>query len=171
MKEIESETKPIRLLFMKYRNLLLFSAAIFLTACGGGYKTEFPPPTGEEKYTDIVPGEVAGIPMEGKLLELNADQYHGATFTYGEKATLLMVQCANEELLDAYMKDSIVPQIDEGYSSRVSGKFNGRWSARASGASGRFQAWQNGAYLFVIKAANDEVFDEIVGKFPYIAKK
>ncbi len=156
---------------MNHRLLLLFTATLLLTACGGSYNTEFAPPTGEEKYSDIVPSEISGEAMRAVRLELDPDTYHGARFEFGEKASILMIQSGNETALDAYFKETVVPQMEEGYGSKMSGKINGRWSARASGQSGRFKAWQNGAYIFVIKASTDEIFEEIVEKFPYIAKK
>ena len=156
---------------MKFKVPFLCAAAVLLSSCGSSYNTAFPSPTGDEKYSDIIPAEIGGEKVRSEKLELDAATYNGARFTFGENASILMVQCSNQETLDTYFKESVVPQLETGYSSKVSGKFNGFWSARAKGSSGRIQAWQNGAYVFVISASTDELFDEIVGKFPYIAKK
>lgn len=156
---------------MKFNLPILFAATLLLSACGSNYNTQLPPPTGEEKYSEIVPAEIGGEVVRSEKLELEAGVYHGSRFTFGDKASIVMVQCTNQEAIDSYFKGTVVPQLDEGYGSKVSGKFNGVWSARASGNSGRIQAWQNGAYVFVIEAGTDELFEEIVEKFPYIAKK
>lgn len=156
---------------MKFHVPLLCAVAFLLSSCGNSYNTAFPAPTGEEKYSDIIPADIGGEKVRSAKLELDAATYNGARFTYGESASILMVQCSSQETLDTYFKESVVPLLETGYSSKVSGKFNGVWSARASGSSGRIQAWQNGAYIFAVSADSDELFDEIVGKFPYIAKK
>ncbi len=156
---------------MKFTIPFLCVAAVLLSSCGSSYHTAFPPPTGKEKYSDIIPAEIGGEAVRSEKLELDPASYNGARFTFGEKASILMVQSSSGEALDDYFEDSVVPLLETGYSSKVSGKFNGVWSARASGSAGRIQGWQNGAYIFVIAAATDELFDEIVGKFDYIAKK
>jgi hypothetical protein len=156
---------------MKFTFPILFGAILLLSACGSSYNTQFPPPTGEEKYSEIVPAEIGGEAVRSEKLEREAGVYHGSRFAFGEKASIVMVQCSNQKAIDTYFKGTVVPQLEEGFGSKVSGKFNGVWSARASGSSGRIQAWQNDAYVFVIEAGTDELFEEIVEKFPYIAKK
>lgn len=156
---------------MKISIPLLCAAALLLSSCGSSYNTAFPTPTGEEKYADIIPAEIGGEAVSSEKLELEEGVYHGSRFPFGDAASIVMIQCANQGALDTYFKDTVVPQLETGYSSKVSGKFNGKWSARASGSAGRIQAWQNGSYIFVIEAESDELFDEIVENFSYIAKK
>ncbi|WP_138088227.1 hypothetical protein [Phragmitibacter flavus] len=143
---------------------------MFLTSCGGGYKTDVPPPSGKETYKEILPAEIGGVAVDGKKLELDASRYQGVAASYGAGAKLTVLQCKDQAALDEYVKGTVVPGLEE-FGSRSSGKFNGVWSLKGSGKTGRIYGWQNGNWLFVIQASNDELFDEVVDKFAYISKE
>ncbi|MDA7920968.1 hypothetical protein N9B73_04360 [Verrucomicrobiales bacterium] len=110
---------------MKTNILILCAASVLLSSCGNSYNTAFPAPTGEEKYADIIPAEIGGEAVSSEKLELEDGVYHGSRFPFGEVASIIMVQCANQEAIDACFKETVVPQLEEGYSSKASGKFNG----------------------------------------------
>ncbi len=146
------------------------SLAFILTACGGGYNTDFPPPTGKEKLRELVPAEIGGVAVAAEKLELDAAEYFGTKSSYGTGASITIVQCKTQDGLDKYVKETVVPSL-ESYGTRSSGKFNGVWSLKASGKNGRVHGWQNQNWLFVISASSDALFDEVVDKFAYIDKK
>jgi len=156
---------------MKPLVLPCLALALALSACGGGgYDTAIAPPTGEETYAATFPTEIGGTAAEISRLELDPALYGGATATYGSGASLTILRVQTEEAMDAYVNDRLLPRL-ESYSTRSSGKFNGAWSLRGKGKNGRLYGWQNRAWLFVIEAANDAIFDEAVEKHPYISKK
>lgn len=155
---------------MAFKHLLLLPAALLITSCGGGYRTDFPPPTGKETYREILPADVGGASGQVAQLQLDAEHYHGAKATYGTNASITILQVKDQDSLDKYVNDTVKTELEK-YNNRVSGKFNGVWSLRGSGTPGRIHGWQNKGWFFLIQAANDQLFDEVVSKLPYISKK
>ncbi len=155
---------------MTIRHFLLAILTFVLSACGPSYRTDFPPPLDTQTYQEIVPGELGGASVVMTPLELDPAQYKGVEAKYGQGASLLLLQCKDQEALDTFVKETLVPEL-EAYSSQMSGKVNGQWSFKASGEMGRTQGWQNQHWFFVIRAANDDLFEEMVEKFSFIQKK
>ncbi|MEP2777382.1 MAG: hypothetical protein ABJQ29_00900 [Luteolibacter sp.] len=146
-------------------------AATFLASCGdGGYETGFSPPTGDEKYSEIFPDQVGGASAEIQPLDLDNQLYKGAIASYGTGVSVIALLCKDQDALDDYVKTTGVPKLED-YNSRSSAKVNGVWRFRGNGSKGRTYGWQNGAWVFVIAATDDTLFDEAVSKFPYISKK
>ncbi len=146
------------------------AALLLLSACGGGYKTDFAPPTGEETYAETFPADIAGTPMKLEPLDLDPARYRGAVATYGPGVSLTIVQCADQEAVDAFVNDRLRPGLKR-FSNRSSGKFNGFWSLRGRAGEERLHGWQNRNWLFVIEAPGEALFDEAVEKHPYIGKE
>ena len=140
-----------------------------LHACSSGYDTDLPPPTGKETYAEVMPASIAGQAAVIQQLPLDKKHYNGALARYGNVASVEVVEVRSAADLDAYVNEHIKPRLD-GYSSRVSGKFNDVWSLRGSGKSGRLHSWQNGHWLFLIEATSDESFEEVVDHFAYIKR-
>ncbi len=152
------------------RDVAALIVALFLmSGCTSGYDTNFPPPTGKETYTQVMPISIGGKAVEIQPLPLDESRYHGARAQYGNAASVEIVEVRSATDLDAYVSEHIKPRLD-GYSNRVSGKFNGTWSLRGSGKTGRLHAWQNRNWLFVIQASNDKLFEEVVDHFAYISR-
>jgi hypothetical protein len=138
--------------------------------CGGGANTDFPPPANGDSARAAFPAEIGGNAVEIETLDLDAERYEGMRGKYGEAATILIVRAIDQEAMDAIIENDALPLL-EGYSTRMSGRVNGKWGMRGSGGPGRIQGWQNQAWLFVVTGSSDPVFDELVEKFPYISKK
>ena len=155
---------------MKFKHLLLLLAALLISSCGGGYRTDFPPPTGKETYREILPADVGGAAVEVAQLQLDAGHYHGAKATYGAKASIVILEVKDQDSLDKYVNEMVKTELEK-YNNRMSGKFNGVWSLRGTGNPGRIYGWQNRSWFFLIQAADDQLFDEVVSKLPYISKK
>lgn len=149
--------------------VLVLVLLLLLQACSSGYNTELPPPTGDETYAEVMPASIGGQAAEIQPLPLDKKRYHGARARYGTAASVEIVEVRSAADVDAYVGEHIKPRLD-GYSNRVSGKFNGVWSLRGSGKSGRLQGWQNRNWLFVIEASNDQLFEEVVDRFTYISR-
>lgn len=160
---ITSLKKSVRVIVPVVVSLLL------LSACGSGYNTDVPPPTGKETYAEVMPPSIGGEVAEIQPLPLDKKRYHGARAKYGTAASLEIVEVRSPADLDSYVNEHIKPRLD-GYSNRVSGKFNGVWSLRGSGKTGRLQGWQNRNWLFVIEASNDQLFEEVVDRFAFISR-
>lgn len=143
---------------------------LLMHACTSSYNTDVPPPTGKETYAQVMPTSIGGQAVEMRPLPLDKSRYHGARAQYGGAARVEIIEVLSRTDLDAYVSEHIKPRLD-GYSNRVSGKFNGAWSLRASGKTGRLHAWQNHNWLFVIEASNDKLFDEVVDHFAYIRRR
>ncbi len=148
----------------------VIALAVLLSSCGQSYNTAYPPPKNETTYKEILPEEIGGEAVSGEQLPLDPASYRGLKATYGTGASITVLQCKDQDAMDRYLKDTVVPSL-EGYGSRSSGKFNGVWSVRGKGANGRIQGWQNQSWFFLIEASNDKLFDEAVEKFPYISRK
>ena len=149
--------------------LLPILLCLNLGACGSGYNTDFPPPNGKETYAEVLPPSLGGEAMAIQPLQLDAKRFHGARAHYGDAVSVEIVEVRSAADLDAFVEENIKPRLAS-YSNRVSGKFNGVWSLRGRGASGRLHAWQNHNWLFVIEAANDGLFEEAVDRFAYISR-
>ena len=118
----------------------------------------------------MFPTEVSGVAAKIEPLKLDPDRYKGASATYGPNAKVVILQTKDGDSMDTYVKNTAVPDLAR-YNNRSSGKINGVWKFRAHGDNGRIHGWQNGAWIFVVEASNDTLFDEVVSKFPYISKK
>lgn len=149
---------------------MLGISLLTLATRGDGYRTDLPPPTGKETYAQVMPASIGGESMEIEPLLLDGDRYHGARARYGQGATIEIVQANSVSDLDAYVVERVKARLDR-YPNRASAKINGRWSLRGSGESGRLHGWQNRNWLFVIEAANDDLFDEVVDRFAYISRR
>lgn len=134
-----------------------------------GFRTDIAPPTGKETYAQVMPVSIGDEPVEIQPLPLDGDRYHGARARYGNRAAIDIVQARSPDLLDAYVADHLRPRLER-YGTRASAKINGRWSLRGNGDSGRLFGWQNQNWLFVIEAANDQLFHEAVDRFAYISR-
>lgn len=149
--------------------LLSLLIAFCLVSCGGSaYRTDFAPPHSSE--TDIFPQEIGGASAKVAPLDLGSLLYQAGTADYGGKARVTLVRAQNQGAMDDYVKTVAVPKLD-GFPNRFSGRINGAWVFRGHGASGRLYGWQSGSCVFVIEAANDALFEEMVSKLPYISKK
>ena len=142
---------------------------LLLGACASGYKTDFPPPNGKETYAEVMPPSLGGQAMAIEPLQLDAQHFHGARARYGDAVSVEIVEVRSAADLNAYVEQHIKPRLAR-YSNRVSGKFNGVWSLRGSGRSGRLHAWQNHNWMFVIEATDDALFEETVDHFAYISR-
>jgi len=144
--------------------------SLALAACNSGYETRFPPPSGKETYAEVLPAAIGGHALQIEPIATEPQRWRGATARYGTAATIEIVQSRTLDDLDAYVDGHLKPRLQP-YSTRVSGKVNGVWGLRGNGAHGRLHAWQNQAWLFTIEARNDDLFDEAVDQFAYIAKR
>ncbi len=144
-------------------------ASLALVACSSSYKVDFPPPSGKETYAEVLPDSIGGAALAVTPLQVDSARYRGARAEYGDAASIEILQTRNNGDIDAYV-DAAVKQRLQRYKTRISGKFNGVWELRAHDAGGRLYAWQNQQWLFVIEARSDELFDEVVDKFAYIAE-
>lgn len=151
------------------RFALALLAILALAACSSGYRVDFPPPSGRETYAEVLPGSIGGAALAVTPMQVDSERYRGARAEYGDAASIEILQTRSDGDIDAYV-DAAVKQRLQRYKTRMSGKFNGVWELRAHGAEGRLYAWQNQRWLFVIEARSDELFDEVVDKFAYIAK-
>lgn len=140
---------------------------LVLQGCASGYNTDLPPPAGDETYADVMPDSIGGQAAVILPLPLDKNRYIGARARYGNAASVEIIKVRSVEDLDAYVKEHIKPRLD-GYTNRVSGKFNGVWSLRGNDKFGRLQSWQNHNWLFLIEASSDESFEEVVDHFAYI---
>jgi|GEM_PF-7026709 len=150
--------------------ILTCSTVALLTSCGDNYEINFPPPKPEVTYREILPVEVGGNPVKGQALSLDQKQYKGIMAVYGTDASLILVQCKDQDAMDSYVKNTVLPRLED-FGSRSSAKIKGVWGLKASGKMGRVYGWQNSNWLFIIQAANDKIFDEAVSKFAFISKK
>jgi hypothetical protein len=159
---------------MKIRHLILTSTLLVLAIhCGSGYNTDFAPPDPKAKLGDVYPERIHGLTREIQPIKF-ADKKFTAASAYGSVAhygtnQIRALQFKNTSLLDLYFKENIVPETSH-LSTRFSGKINGRWSARGSNP-GKYFAWQNANWILVIQADSEQIFDEIVRNFPFIAPK
>lgn len=142
---------------------------LLLGACGG-YNTDLPPPNGKETYAEVLPPSLGGQTMAIQHMQLDAARFHGARAHYGDAVSVEIVEVRSATDLDTYVRQNIKPRLAK-YPNRSSGKFNGVWSLRGSGATGRMHAWQNHNWLFVIEATNDALFEETVDHFAYINRR
>ncbi len=140
---------------------------VLLQGCGSGYNTDLPPPSGDETYAEVMPASIAGQDAVILPLSLDKARYQGARARYGNAASVEIIRVRSADDLDAYVNEHIKPRLD-GYTNRVSGKFNGVWSLRGNDKFGRMQSWQNHNWLFLIEASSDESFEEVVDRFAYI---
>lgn len=149
--------------------------AIPMFAGGADYNTDFSPPSGIDAiaWPDTIGGsavEVQGLePAQLAEMRLVGSGLFGATARYGQNASVTVIQTGNQDLLDAYV-ETVRPRL-EGYSNRSSGKLNGAWWIRGSGTPGRLYGWQRQNWFYLVQAANDDLFDEVVEKLPYISGK
>ena len=142
---------------------------LLLQGCGSGYSTDFPPPSGNETYAEVMPASIGDQAAVILPLPLDKNRYNGARARYGSLASVEIIKVRSAEDMDAYVKEHIKPRLD-GYTHRVSGKFNGVWSLRGNDKFGRLQSWQNHNWLFLIEATSDESFEEVVENFAYIQR-
>ena len=157
------------------RNVLRIALAVtvvlLLHACSsGGYDTDLPPPTGKETYAEVLPASVGGQAVEVQPLRLDDRRYHGARGRYGNRASVEIIEVRSLRDLDSYVNEHIKPRLD-GYSDRVSGKFNGVWSLRGRSKTGRFHGWQNHHWLFVIEASDEAAFEEAISRFRFVRRR
>ena len=142
---------------------------------GGGYRTDLPPPPALDAV--VWPAELGGVAADIGPLDIAGmnpapapgDDFAGLTARYGQNVTITVISTGREDLLDSYVA-TIRDGLDR-YGTRTSGKVNGLWSIRASGAPGRLQAWQVGRWFYSIEAGTDALFDAAVAGFPYIAPR
>jgi len=153
------------------------AAIVVLTMFAGGtdYNTDFAAPNALDAVTwpEAIGGSAAELqgldPAQLAEMQLVGSGLFGLTARYGQVASVTVIQTGNQDLLDAYV-ETVKPRL-ENYSNRSSGKLNGAWWIKASGASGRIYGWQKQNWFYLIQTANDDLFDEVVEKFPYITSK
>lgn len=153
------------------------AAIVALTMFAGGedYNTDFPSPNALDAVA--WPDAIGGSPVDiqgldaAQLAEMQfvGSGLFGLTARYGQGAAVTAIQTGNQQLLDAYVA-TVKPRL-ESYSNRSSGKLNGAWWIKASGASGRIYGWQKQNWFYLIETANDDLFDEVVEKLPYISSR
>lgn len=133
-----------------------------------GLVTDLPPPTGKETYGQVMPASIGGEPAVIRPLQIG-ESLHGARAEYGTGATIEIIQATALADLDGFVDRELKPRLDA-YESRVSGKFDGVWSVRGQGRTGRLYGWQNRQWLFVIEARTQALFDEVVDRFAFIER-
>lgn len=131
---------------------------------------DLPAPTGRETYAQVMPASIGGQARTIRPLSEDPAGIHGVRAEYGSVAAIEIWQAESEQTLDVHV-DTHVRERLAAYSSRDSGKVNGRWRLNGSGNQGRFFSWQNEIWLFVIETRNQRLFDEIVDKFAFIARR
>ncbi len=136
------------------------------------FDINLPPPSGQETYAEVLPGRIAGIDAAISAWPSEDGKVRGARARYGDRATVEIVRSEGAEALDKHVQAQVQPRLS-GYKRNTGGKKAGRW--RLCGhqiqGGGRLYAWQSGDWMFVIEAASDEVFDEVVDRFAYIRRR
>lgn len=149
---------------------VFFVVAIFcLSACGGGYNTNFPTPDPKKKIGESFPMTVAGEARELAPLDVQPNVGYQATYG-GGKMSVQMIQAATADAASAYFKDKIVPLFDA-MGSHSRGQINGKWYAKGSDAQGEHYGWVNNNWVMVIHAKDKDHLEKLVEALPYIAKE
>ncbi|MEM5474274.1 hypothetical protein WNZ14_21300 [Hoeflea sp. AS60] len=137
-------------------------------AGGKSYNTDFVPPSGLNEQT--WPELIGGMPRQLQKLDFANGSVKGGVARYGQGAAIVIVSAADQAALDAFVETSVRPDL-EIYGSKSSGKLNGAWWVKATGNPGRLYAWQKQNWFYSVQTANDDLFDEAVKKFAFIASE
>jgi hypothetical protein len=79
---------------------------------GGGYNTDLPPPAQNAKLNEIFLNEFQGTEAKLEKLDLDGSKYIGYKATYGNKATITVIQSKTVEIGNDYFKTKLVPIVD-----------------------------------------------------------
>jgi hypothetical protein len=150
--------------------LLLALALLALLSDAPRYDIDFTPPDGKETYAEVLPSVIAGRQRTLQVMATGFADVHGARADYGGRALIDVVHAPSPGALDGYVRRSIEPRL-AAYDRRTSGRESGAWVLQGRGRAGRFYAWQNRDWLFVIEAADEVAFDEAVDRFGYIRRE
>jgi hypothetical protein len=132
------------------------------------FNTVLQPPSGRETYRELLPGQIGGEPAVIRTLP-DGNGVLGARAIYGTQASIDIVLAPRASDLDAFVREHLLPRL-AAYETRASGAHDGTWALYGRGSAGRLHGWQNHAWLFVIEARSETLFNEAVDRFAFIER-
>lgn len=152
---------------MKIKNyLLLFLLSFLVYSCSISpeYNLNFNPPANDAKPIDIFPESIG---LYNAKVENPA--YGGTKVFYGKNMSIYVGRLSNKAEAIAFFKKYLLIDF-KSCPNNFSGNVNGQYFARGKSENTKLFGWVNQNYVFVIGAANEAEFNQIVINFKYISK-
>ena len=152
---------------------ILFSIGIsifmlFVTSCGGGYNTEFPPPSEKAKLDEVFPMNIEGLEADIQPIK-DTEGAVSYKASYGENIIISVMQFKNKKEADEFFKSEIVPVFDK-MSSHSRAQVNGKWFAKGTDGSTEHYSWVNNNWIFGMYGKDKKHFANAVKAFKYISE-